>query len=71
MNYFDLTDDERQVWRGDPVTQALRSLLEEELGDATEDALTSLLNHNEKDAFINAGKNLAFGKTLDIMKRDK
>lgn len=71
MNYFEFSDDERQVWRGDPVTHAFRALLEERLADVTEDALGALMNHSEKDAFIFAGRNNAFGETLDLMKRDK
>jgi hypothetical protein len=71
MNYFDLSDDERQVWRSDTVTQAFKALLEDKLADATEDTLMALLNGREKDAFVLAGKNNGLGEALDILRRDR
>lgn len=55
MDFFDFTDDERSVWRSDPITKAYLGLLSKNRDACADNAISALLSHDTKAAAVNAG----------------
>lgn len=71
MNYFDLTDDERQVWRGDTVSRAYKDTLRGVMADVGEEAFRLIERGEVSAAATASGKRAGLAMALDIMGRDR
>lgn len=64
MDFYDFSDDERSVWRSDPITKAYLGLLAKCRDEHATTALDSLANGDEKAASLSTGRHFGFGLAL-------